>query len=230
MSIVEKLLALRDQNYKKFNSALIPNINPDTVIGVRVPKLRKLAKDIYKSGEYEEFLNTLPHAYFDENCLHAFIVEQIKDFDECMEKVEKFLPFIDNWAVCDTFSPKIFAKNKQKLLEKINVWLSSTHPYTVRFGVCMLMKHFLDSDFKAEYLDKVSKIDTQDYYVKMVVAWYFATALSKQYDSTIPYIENKLLPTWTHNKTIQKAVESLRTDKNTKEYLKSLKIKEKPAK
>ena len=221
----DDLFANADEKYKKFNSALIPTVSPESVIGVRVPTLRKIAKTLYLSGDYEKFLHSLPHEYFEENCLHAYIVEQIKDFDTCLKETEKFLPYVDNWAVCDTFSPKIFGKFPQKLLQKIDVWLNSAHVYTVRFGVCMLMKYFLDDDFKAEFLEKVVRINAQDYYLKMVIAWYFATALAKQYNATIPYLENRVLPLWIHNKTIQKATESYRIDKNTKEYLKSLKMK-----
>ena len=223
--IKDELFSLRDENYKKFNSALIPNIDPDTIIGVRVPALRKLSKTLYSSGDYQDFLSDLPHEFFEENCLHAYIVEQIKDYDVCMAECEKFLPFIDNWAVCDTFAPKVFARHKSDLLAKINLWLLSTHPYTVRFGVCMLMRHSLDLDFKVDFLHQVAKIKSEDYYVKMVIAWFFATALTKRYDDTIPFIENRVLSTWIHNKAIQKAIESLRIEKDKKEYLKSLKVK-----
>lgn len=223
--IREKLFALRDEKYKKFNTALIPTVDPDTVIGVRTPDIRKLAKECYNSGNYQDFLNSLPHRYFEENNLHGYIVEQIKDYQTCLNEIEKLLPYIDNWATCDTISPNVFKKNKDKLLPRIDEWLNSQKTYVIRFGVCMLMKHFLDEDFHESTLKKVAKIKSCEYYVKMVVAWFFATALTKQYSATLPYIEKKVLEPWTHNKAIQKAIESFRITKEQKEYLKTLKVK-----
>lgn len=225
MDIRERLFSYRDENYKKFNSALIPTVAPDTVIGVRTPDIRKLAKELFQSGEYKPFISRLPHKYFEENNLHGYILEQIKDFDICVAEIEKFLPYVDNWATCDTVSPKVFKKHKAELLRYIKKWLQSDQTYTVRFGVCMLMKHFLDQSFNESVLRLVANIKSDEYYVNMVIAWFFATALTKQYDSTLPYLQNPILSPWVHNKAIQKAVESYRIPEKTKEYLKTLKVK-----
>ncbi len=222
--IREELFKLQDKKYRDFQSKLIPNINLDAVIGVRTPELRKLAKKFEKEKKISEFLNKLPHKYFDENQLHAFILSERKDYKKCIEELNIFLPFIDNWATCDQLSPKIFKKNKTDLLKEINKWISSTHTYTVRFGIGMLMQHFLDEDFDIKYPKTIAKIRSEEYYVNMMIAWYFATALAKQYDSIIPFIENKKLDKWTHNRSIQKAIESYRITPEQKEYLKSLKI------
>lgn len=223
--IREELFKLQDKKYRDFQSKLIPNINLDAVIGVRTPELRKLAKKFEKEKKISEFLNKLPHKYFDENQLHAFILSERKDYKKCIEELNIFLPFIDNWATCDQLSPKIFKKNKTDLLKEINKWITSTHTYTVRFGIGMLMQHFLDEDFDIKYPKMIAKIRSAEYYINMMIAWYFATALAKQYDSIIPFIENKKLDKWTHNRSIQKAVESYRITPEQKEYLKSLKIK-----
>ena len=223
--IREELFKLQDKKYRDFQSKLIPNINLDAVIGVRTPELRKLAKKFEKEEKISEFLNNLPHKYFDENQLHAFILSERKDYKKCIEELNTFLPFIDNWATCDQLSPKIFKKNKTDLLKEINKWISSTHTYTVRFGIGMLMQHFLDEDFDIKYPKMIAKIRSEEYYINMMIAWYFATALAKQYDSITPFIENKKLDKWTHNRSIQKAVESYRITPEQKEYLKSLKIK-----
>ena len=223
--IREELFKLQDKKYRDFQSKLIPNINLDSVIGVRTPELRKLAKKLEKEEKISEFLNNLPHKYFDENQLHAFILSERKDYKKCIEELNKFVPFIDNWATCDQLSPKIFKKNKTDLLKEINKWISSTHTYTVRFGIGMLMQHFLDEDFDLKYPKMIAKIRSDEYYINMMIAWYFATALAKQYESIIPFIENKKLDKWTHNRSIQKAVESYRITPEQKEYLKSLKIK-----
>ncbi len=221
--IREILFEMRDIEYKEFHYKLIPTVAKETIIGVRTPMLRKYAKQVAKEPDIEEFLRALPHKYYEENNIHAFIIETIKDFDKCMEELEKFLPYIDNWATCDMCVPKTLVKDKATLMEHIKKWLNSNKPYVVRYGVNMLMKFYLDEDFKEEYLDMVAGIDLEEYYVKMVVAWYFATALAKQYDTAIKYIENKKLKPWTHNKTIQKARESYRITKEQKEYLKKLK-------
>lgn len=226
MSIYSDYLsALKDEKYRRFTAKLIPNINPDTIIGVRIPIIRKYAKELYKSGEYGEFLNTLPHTFYEENQLHICIISLIKDFDEAVEMVESFLPYIDNWAVCDGLNPKCFSKNKEVLCDRIKKWMKSEHIYTKRFAVDMLMSYFLDDDFSTEHLSLVASLQGEDYYLKMAIAWYFATALSKQYDAAVETLENHILDKWTHNKTIQKAVESYRINDKTKSYLKSLKIK-----
>ena len=223
--IREDLFANQDVKYRDFQSKLTPTIEANTAIGVRTPVLRKLAKDYSKRQDVDNFLADLPHKYFDENQLHAFILSEIKDFDECMGKLERFLPFVDNWATCDQMSPRCFKKNHEKLLPYLNKWIKSDDTYTVRFAIVTFMAHFLDDDFDAGYLGLVSDIKSDEYYINMAIAWYFATALAKQYDKTIPYIENKTLDEWTHNKAIQKSIESYRVTAEHKEYLKSLKIK-----
>ena len=223
--IREDLFANQDVKYRDFQSKLTPTIEVNTAIGVRTPVLRKLAKYYSKRQDVDEFLADLPHKYFDENQLHAFILSEIKDFDECIGKLERFLPFVDNWATCDQMSPKCFKKNHEKLLPYLNKWIKSDDTYTVRFAIVTFMAHFLDEDFDEGYLGLVSDIKSDEYYINMAIAWYFATALAKQYDKTIPYIENKTLDVWTHNKAIQKSIESYRVTAEHKEYLKSLKIK-----
>ncbi|MBE5920354.1 MAG: DNA alkylation repair protein [Pseudobutyrivibrio ruminis] len=223
--IRKDLFANQDVKYRDFQSKLTPTIEANTAIGVRTPVLRKLAKDYSKRQDVDDFLADLPHKYFDENQLHAFILSEIKDFDECIGKLERFLPFVDNWATCDQMSPKCFKKNHEKLLPYLNKWIKSDDIYTVRFAIVTFMSHFLDGDFDEGYLKLVSDIKSDEYYINMAIAWYFATALAKQYDKTIPYIENKTLDVWTHNKAIQKSIESYRVTAEHKEYLKSLKIK-----
>lgn len=218
-------MELQDTGYRDMQKKIIPTVDPDSIIGVRTPALRALAKEILKSGDYKSFLNELPHKYFEENQLHAFILSGMKDFDECMDELEKFLPFVDNWATCDQMSPKVFAKHRTELLGEIKRWIKSGQTYTVRFGLGMLMEHYLDADFKPEYLALAAGVRSEEYYIRMMIAWYFATALAKQYDSALPYIEQKKLDEWTHNKTIQKAVESYRISPEQKEYLRGLKSK-----
>ena len=225
MEIQKELFSLQDKEYMKFLSKLTPNVSEDTIIGVRIPEIRKLAKKLVKNNEYEDFLKELPHKYYDENLLHGAIISENKDFENCIELLDNFLPFIDNWAVCDTISPKIFKKHKKELIEKIKEWSQSDKTYTCRFGVEMLMTHFLDKDFKKEYLEIVANIHSEEYYVKMVIAWFFATALTKQWDYAVIYLENNKLDVWVHNKTIQKARESLRILEDKKGYLKRLKRK-----
>ena len=222
--ITNDLKRLSDEEYKSFHSKLIPNVQPDRVLGVRIPILREYAKKIFGTAEAQEFLNNLPHYYYEENNLHAFLIEQIKDCDLCILKTEKFLPFIDNWATCDSLRPKVFLKHKEEILKKALVWIKSDHVYTQRYGIEVLMNYFLDEAFDEKYLRIVSKIKSDEYYVKMMIAWYFATALAKQYEATLPFIKNKTLDLWTHNKTIQKARESFRLTNEQKEYLKTLKI------
>lgn len=223
--ITEKLLDLQDISYKQFHSKLMPTINPDVIIGVRTPALRKLAKQLAGTSEAMMFLQELPHHYYEENNLHAFLIESIKEFDECITELHRFLPFVDNWATCDMLAPKALKKDLPKLYEWIKVWLASGDVYTIRYGVNMLMKYYLDEEFLPEYPELVAAISSEEYYVKMVVAWYFATALAKQYDAVLPYIENGVLDHWTHNKTIQKAVESYRITSEQKAYLKTFRKK-----
>jgi len=225
MNITERLLSMQDEAYKQFHCKLMPTVNPDTVIGVRVPMLRKLAKELYGTAEAEAFLSELPHKYYDENNLHAFLIAQIKDYNSCIAEVERFLPYINNWATCDGLSPKIFKKHLPELLEHIKVWLASDETYTVRFAIGMLMQFYLDDAFDLQYSDMVAAVKSEEYYVNMMIAWYFATALSKQYDAVLPYLENHKLDIWTHNKTIQKAIESYRITDNQKKYLRGLKRK-----
>lgn len=224
-SITELLFELRDEEYAGFQAKLTPSVNAELFIGVRVPEVRKLAKQLKNTPEAEAFLQELPHKYYDENMLHGLLVAEIRDFDKAVEATDRFLPFVDNWSVCDIMSPKVFKKHKAELLGCIKKWSDSDKTYTVRFGIEMLMSHFLDDDFKAEYLEIPANIRSGEYYVNMMTAWFFATALAKQWDSTVPYIENNRLDKWVHNKTIQKAVESYRITDEQKAYLKTLKIK-----
>lgn len=223
--VLEELKKLHDDGYREFQAKLIPNIDGDTIIGVRTPDLRTLAKEYSKRDDISIFLNNLPHKYFEENQLHSFILSVMKDMDTCVKLVDEFLPYVDNWATCDQLSPKIFKKNKATLLEYIDKWLKSDQIYVKRFAIGMLMEHFLNEDFKTSYLTKVAKIRSSEYYLNMMIAWYFATALAKQYDATLPFIEKQKLDKWTHNKTIQKAVESYRITPEQKAYLKTLKRK-----
>jgi 3-methyladenine DNA glycosylase AlkD len=222
--IEDKLFSLQDNKYREMQIKIIPNIEANSIIGVRTPELKKYAKELIK-GDYKSFLNELPHKYFDENQLHAFIISEIKDYNECIEYTNIFLPYINNWATCDQLSPKIFKKHTDELLNEIKKWLKSKETYTIRFAIGMMMQYYLEDNFKEEYLEWVSKIKSEEYYINMMKAWYFATALAKQYVKTIPYIENKKIDKWTHNKTIQKAIESYRITQEQKEYLKSFKIK-----
>ena len=221
MGVYEKLLAERDEKYKEFQAKLVPNISPDTIIGVRTPAMRQVAKDVFKSAEKDVFLNELPHKYYEENLVHFFVIEQIKDFDQCLGEVEKFLPYVDCWPVSDQATPKAFKKNHEKLLPYIKKWIASDHVYTARFGMRMLMNEYLGDDFKEEYLEWVASKEGEDYYLKMMIAWYFATALAKQYEAAVKYIENHSLSEWVHKKAIQKAVESFRVTDEHKEYLKT---------
>lgn len=220
----KELFELKDEKYRDFQSGLIPNVEKDYFIGVRTPELRKLAKKYAKREDVGDFLNELPHRYFDENQIHAFIISEIKSYDECLFRLTVFLPHVNNWATCDQMSPKIFKKEKDKLLVSIKEWISSKETYTVRFAIKMLMEHFLGEDFEKEYAEMVACVVSEEYYVKMMVAWYFATALAKNYEEVLPFIENMKLEKWTHNKAIQKSVESYRILPVQKEYLKSLKV------
>lgn len=223
--IQERLFALRDEAYKAFNSKLIPSVDPALVIGVRTPALRALAKELRGTEAAESFLRALPHKYFEENQLHAFLLEGVKDYDACIQALDEFLPFVDNWATCDQLSPKVLGKNKARLLAEIRRWIASTHVYTTRFAIGQLMRWYLDEDFKTEYADMVCAVKSEEYYLRMMAAWYFAAALAKQYELILPYIAEHRLDTWTHNKAIQKAVESYRVSLEHKAQLRALKIK-----
>lgn len=221
-----ELFALRDETYKQFHMNLMPTVDPNRVLGIRVPVLRSFAKEYAKSHKLDDFLLNLPHLYYEEDNLHGILISEMQEFDKAVETLDKFLPYVDNWATCDLISPKAFRDHPVKLFDHIKRWLSSGHIYTVRFGICMLMKFYLGQNFQQEHLKMVASIPMDAYYVKMAIAWYFATALTKQYDAVIPYLENRLLPIWTHNKTIQKAIESYRITDAQKRYLKTLKVKE----
>ena len=223
--ISKRLYALQDTEYQVFQSKLIPTVDPETVIGVRTPALRAYAKELSRHEDVGDFLTALPHAYFDENQLHAFLISLGKDYGETLAAVDAFLPYVDNWATCDQLSPKVFRKHRAELLPEIERWMASEHVYTIRFGVGMLMQHYLDEDFDPAYLARVASLRSGEYYVNMMIAWYFATALAKQYDAALPYLEQRRLDVWTHNKAIQKAVESYRVPEERKNYLRTLKIK-----
>ena len=223
--IRKELFEKQDMKYRDMQIKIIPNIDKDTIIGVRTPLLRSYAKQLSRRDDLCIFLDDLPHKYFDENQLHAFIISEIRDYSKCLNEVDRFLPYVDNWATCDQMSPKIFKKNKQALLETVKQWIGSDKTYMIRFGIGMLMEHYLDEDFDLSYPEIVACIRSDEYYINMMIAWYFATALAKQYDSVLPFIKEKKLDVWTHNKAIQKSVESYRITDEQKEYLKTLKIK-----
>ena len=223
--IQNALFSMQDEGYREFQSRLMPNIPKEDIIGVRTPMLRDYAKKLYKSEDYHDFLQALPHVYYEENNLHGALLCQMKNFPSLMIEIERFLPYVNNWATCDMLRPKIFRKHTEDLLPYIHCWLASDHPYTIRFGIEMLMNEYLDEHFKETYLTEVSHIRSDEYYVNMMIAWYFATALAKQYHAALPYLENKTLSPWVHNKTIQKAVESYRITSEQKNYLKTLRIK-----
>ena len=233
--ILSRLFAMQDVKYRDFQSKLIPNVPPDLFIGIRTPDLRKYARELYKEEKdpaagsirqdsfLEAFLEDLPHQYFDENQLHAFVISEEKNFDVCIARIERFLPFVDNWATCDQLSPKVFKKNRDALLPCLRKWISSDHTYTVRFAIGMLMQHYLDDAFDPSYPELIASVQSEEYYVRMMIAWYFATALAKQYDAVLPFLEERRLDPWTHNRTIQKAVESYRITPEQKAYLRTLK-------
>lgn len=224
MSILDKLYELQDIEYAEFQSKLTPSVPRDRFIGIRVPALRKLAKELAKGEEKDTFLQELPHYHYEENMLHGFLIAEIKDYDRCLNEIERFLPYVDNWAVSDTMSPKVFSRHKDELIIRIKEWIASDETYTCRFGMCMLMRYYLDEDFKEEYLKLPAAVRSEEYYVNMMAAWYYATALAKQWEATVPYIEERKLDKWVHNKTIQKARESYRITPDQKEYLKTLKM------
>ncbi|MDO5382039.1 MAG: DNA alkylation repair protein [Eubacteriales bacterium] len=221
--VQKDLFDMQDMKYRDFHAKLMPTVEKERIIGVRTPQLRKYAKAFGKTEDAEEFLEILPHRYYEENNLHGFLISGMKDYYKCIEYINKFLPYIDNWATCDMTSPKVFGKHKRELLAHISEWLGSKDTYTIRFGINMLMTFYLDEDFDVSYNNMVSSVKSEEYYVKMGIAWYFATALAKRYDETIGYIEDRKLDDWTHKKTIQKAIESFRVTKEHKEYLRGLK-------
>lgn len=221
-AITEKLFELADAKYRDFQANLLPTVDKATIIGVRTPALRKLAKEMAGSAKASAFMLELPHTYYDENQLHTFLISFCKDYDICIAQIEAFLPYIDNWATCDHLSPKILQKNPEDLLLHIKKWLASEHTYTIRFGMKMLMSFYLEAKFQPEYLAWVAGVQSEEYYVKMMVAWYFATALAKQHDTAVPYLEQRKLEQWTHRKTIQKACESYRITTEQKAYLRTL--------
>lgn len=217
-----RLFALRDEPFLAFQAGLNPAVPRERMMGVRTPELRRLAKELWKSGEAEAFLAELPHQWFEENQLHAFLLSEMKDFGALMERLEAFLPHVDNWATCDQLRPKCLVKHRAELLPYIDRWLTSAHTYTVRFAMGMLMTHYLDGDFSPEHLQKVAAVESGEYYIRMMQAWYFATALAKQPEAALPILTEGRLESWTHNKTIQKARESYRISAEQKEYLKTL--------
>jgi 3-methyladenine DNA glycosylase AlkD len=222
MTLYESLIAVQDGAYREFQSKLVPNVPPETILGVRTPDLRRIAKDVSSRADCSAFLADLPHRYYEENLIHFFVIAKIRDFDACVKAVEAFLPYVDCWPVSDQATPAVFRKNREKLLPHVKAWIASEHVYTARFGLRMLMNEFLDADFKEEYLALAAGKTGGDYYLRMMVAWFFATALFKQYDETLPYFERRLLPEWTHKKAIQKALESFRVTPEHKAYLKTL--------
>lgn len=224
MEIFQELLLMQDDRYRDFQSSLIPTVAKERIIGVRTPKLRAFAKRLRGSPEAEAFLRVLPHDCFEENQLHAFLIEEIRDYTTCISALNAFLPHVDNWATCDMMSPKVLGRHSEALRREITHWLASPHPYTVRYAIGMLMRWYLDAHFSNADLQAVASTESENYYVKMMIAWYFATALAKQYDAAILYLQMPQLPPWTHNKTIQKALESSRITAEQKQYLRTLKI------
>lgn len=223
--VQEQLFALQDLKYRDFQCKLMPTVPTETVIGIRTPELRKYAKTFSKTPEAAEFLKILPHRYYEENNLHGILIESMRDYGQVIAALDAFLPYVDNWATCDLMRPKVFQTHLPELLEEIRRWMASDRTYTIRFGMEMLMTFYLDEAFRPEYLDWVAEVRSQEYYVNMMIAWYFATALAKQYGAVLPYIENHRLEPWTHNKAIQKAIESYRITEEQKMYLRTLKVK-----
>lgn len=224
-NVQTRLFELQDLKYRDFHAKLMPTVNKEKIIGVRTPALRVFAKKYGKTDEAKEYLQMLPHQYYEENNLHGLLIEQIKDYDTCLEELERFLPYIDNWATCDMLAVKVVKNHLDTFIDEVYRWMESDHAYTIRFGISMLMRYYLEDAFQMEYPEKVAQIRSEEYYVNMMRAWYFATALAKQYDKILPFIEKQKLDVWTHNKTIQKAIESYRITPEQKEYLRGLKIK-----
>ncbi|MBE6601655.1 MAG: DNA alkylation repair protein [Ruminococcaceae bacterium] len=217
-TLQDRLLREAEPEYRRFSVSLLPTLDPQSILGVRAPRLRKIAKEMTPT-EQTKFLDTLPHTCYEENNLHAYLLSELRDFERCLEEIARFLPFVDNWATCDSLRPKCFGKNREQLSLAIDRWLSDAHPYSVRFGIEMLMVHFLEEAFDPVYLQRVAAVSSEEYYVNMMIAWYFATALAKQYETAIPYLENRRLAPWIHRKAIQKAVESYRISGEHKQYL-----------
>lgn len=220
-----ELFSLKDEKYADFHAGLIPTAERKSIIGVRLPNLRKLARNIVKDGDYAEFLQDLPHQYLDENTLHALIISAFTDYAQAITYTEKFLPYIDNWATCDAFGPQVFKKYPEEVYAKIKIWLKSSHTYTVRFGIVTLMSNFFDREFQPEMLELLAEVNSEEYYINMALAWCWCEALIKQYDEAIGYITEHKLSKWVHNKTLQKARESYRFTPEQKNYFESLKIK-----
>lgn len=216
----ENLFELQDLKYRDFHSKLLPGIDRETIIGIRTPALRKFAKEFAKTEEATEFIQDLPHRYYEENNLHMMLITGIRDYKQCLEEIQRFLPYINNWATCDLPTPKCFQKHKEALLPEVQKWISSDQTYVIRYGIGILMRIYLDEDFEPSYLDLAASVQSEEYYVNMMIAWYFATALAKQWEAAIPYIEERRLSQWVHRKTIQKAVESYRITQEQKKYLK----------
>ena len=225
VDIQQELFALQDLSYRDFHAKLMPTVDKARVIGVRTPKLRAFAKEFGKTEEAKEFLKVLPHQYYEENNLHGLLIEQIKDYPTLIGELNRFLPCIDNWATCDLLTVRVVKKHLDTFTEEVERWLASDHTYTIRFGIGMLMRYYLEEHFSLEYPEKVAKIRSEEYYVNMMRAWYFATALAKQYEAIFPFLEEKRLDAWTHNNTIQKAIESYRITQEQKVYLRTLRIK-----
>ena len=223
--VQKRLFEMQDVEYRDFHAKLVPTMEKTKFIGIRTPMLRKFAKKFGKTEESEIFLQVLPHQYYEENNLHGLLIEQIRDYDKCLEELERFLPFIDNWATCDLLALHMMKKHRDVFIREVFRWIESDQPYTIRFGIGMLMRHYLDEEFKTEYPEKVAAIRSEEYYVNMMRAWYFATALAKQYEKVLPFLEKRQMDVWTHNKTIQKAIESYRITSEQKEYLRTLRIK-----
>ena len=221
----KRLFEMQDTGYRDFHARLIPTVEKEKIIGIRTLILRKFAKEFGKTEESELFLKVLPHQYYEENNLHDLLIEQVRDYDKCLEELERFLPFIDNWATCDLLALHMMKKHRDIFIREVFRWIESDQPYTIRFGISMLMRHYLDEEFKTEYPEKVAAIRSEEYYVNMMRAWYFATALAKQYENVLPFLEKRQMDVWTHNKTIQKAIESYRITSEQKEYLRTLRIK-----
>ena len=223
--VQKRLFEMQDAEYRDFHAKLVPTMEKTKFIGIRTPMLRKFAKKFGKTEESEIFLQVLPHQYYEENNLHGLLIEQVRDYDKCLEELERFLPFIDNWATCDLLALHMMKKHRDVFIREVFRWIESDQPYTIRFGISMLMRHYLDEEFKTEYPEKVAAIRSEEYYVNMMRAWYFATALAKQYENVLPFLEKRQMDVWTHNKTIQKAIESYRITSEQKEYLRTLRIK-----
>ena len=223
--VQNKLFEMQDLKYRDFHAKLIPTMDKEKIIGVRIPALRKFAKEFGKTGESKEFLKILPHKYYEENNLHMQLISDIKDYERCLAEVKRFLPYINNWATCDMLAVKVVKKHLDTFIDEVYRWMESDHAYTIRFGISMLMRYYLEDAFQMEYPEKVAQIRSEEYYVNMMRAWYFATALAKQYEKILPFLEEQRMDIWTHNKTIQKSIESYRITQEQKDHLRTLRIK-----